>query len=186
MLTTELSAAQKAAITRKANAAARAAGEKPKRAKRQVERLSILSVAAPAAELTAGQKAALTRRAREEAREKIAAVKTGVAAEAAVDSKVVEVWLDDAQIGCGWRRYVVLDVSAKWVRLFNAPRLTAIRVDRVTFDRQSRAAKFKAKKVAEIIRNNINAAERINDESKAVVVPDGGRDARQALEILEA
>jgi len=68
------------------------------------------------------------------------------------------------------------------VRLFYFPRLTAIEVDRVTFDRWAKPAqKVSARRTAQLIRDGIQNAQRINDEAQDDIMPTGGRDAELAL-----
>src|SRR5579864_7767119 len=106
--------------------------------------------------MNAAQKAWATRRAREAARADIATISRGIEQpSAAYDPKkpVVDINLDDPKVGCGLRRYVVLECGTRWVKLFYYPSLITVRVDRLTFDRKAKLAKDAKKRViARIIR----------------------------------
>jgi|SRR5581483_12307170 len=124
--------------------------------------------------LSPAQKAWATRKARDRARASIAAVKVGIAAPSPVvagGDKVVDLYLDDSRVGCGLRRFVVLEVGRKWVKLFSAPQLATVTVDRPTFDRWAKPARdAKPRKIAEIIRRNVAEAKRLElsfSESRA-------------------
>ena len=140
------------------------------------------------APMNAAQRAWATRRSREAARADIQKLNAGIAtpAPAFKESKpVVDLWVDDAKIGCGRRRFVVLDCGPRVVRLFCYPLLTTIIVDRLTFDRSAKYARdSKPSKIADIIRANLKMADRINAQAKAMVFNDGGADAARALEVL--
>lgn len=141
-----------------------------------------------AAPISAAAKAWATRRARDAARVEIAAIKAGVTKPSPAydpDKPVVDLWLDDARVGCGQRRYIVLEVGTKAVKLFYPPQLVLITVDRVTFDRHARPARdAKVRKLARIIRDNIASAKRVNEAAGRPVMPDGGARAKQALKVL--
>lgn len=140
------------------------------------------------APLNAAQRAWATRRARDAARVEIATIKAGVTKPSPAydpDKPVVDLWLDDARVGCGQRRYIVLEVGTKHVKLFYPPQLVMITVDRVTFDRHARPARdAKVRKLARIIRDNVAAAKRVNEAAGKPVMPDGGARAKQALRAL--
>lgn len=100
--------------------------------------------------------------------------------------QVVELWLDDAVVGCGQRRFIVLDQSTREVRLFYAPLLATTTVPRRIFDAHHMPArKVRRKVIAEIIRARRTVADRVNAEATKVVMPDGGAFAVRALELLE-
>lgn len=140
------------------------------------------------APMNAAQKAWATRRARDTARADIQTLNRGVEQPSAVyDPKrpVVDIWLDDAKVGCGMRRYVVLECGSRWVKLFYYPSLVTVTVDRLTFDRKAKPAKDAHKRtIARIIRENMAQAERINAQAKRPVMADGGARAKQALQVL--
>lgn len=139
--------------------------------------------------MNAAQKAWATRRARESARIEIATVKAGIkTASPAYDPNrpVVDLWLDDQRVGCGRRRYVVLEVGTKIVRLFYPPLLALVTIDRLTFDRHARPARdAKPRAIRRIIRDNIAMANRLNHGLAKPVMSDGGARAKQALELLK-
>lgn len=141
-----------------------------------------------AAPMNAAQRAWATRRAHAAARVEIAAIKAGVTRPSPAydpDKPVVDLWLDDAKVGCGQRRYIVLEVGTKAVKLFYPPQLVLVTVDRVTFDRHARPARdAKVRKLARIIRDNVAAAKRVNEAAGKPVMPDGGARAKQALKVL--
>jgi hypothetical protein len=141
-----------------------------------------------AAPMNAAQRAWATRRARDAARVEIAAIKAGVEQPSRAfdpDKPVVDLWLDDARVGCGQRRYIVLEVGTRWVKLFYPPQLALVTIDRVTFDRHAKPARdAKVRKLARIIRDNVAAAKKINEAAGKPVMPDGGARAKQALQIL--
>lgn len=138
--------------------------------------------------MNAAAKAWATRRAHAAARVEIAAIKAGVTKPSPAfdpDKPVVDLWLDDARVGCGQRRYIVLEVGTKWVKLFYPPQLVLVTVDRVTFDRHARPARdAKVRKLARIIRDNVASAKRVNEAAGRPVMPDGGARAKQALKVL--
>ena len=145
-------------------------------------------IAAPAEPMNAAQKAWATRRAQAAARSDIATLKAGVTKPSPAydpEKPVVDLWLDDVKVGCGQRRYVVLEVGAKAVKLFYPPQLVMVTVDRLTFDRHAKPAKnAKPRKLARIIRDNVASAKRINEAAGRPVMPDGGARAKQALQVL--
>lgn len=139
--------------------------------------------------MNAAQKAWATRRARAEARSTIATIKRGVENPSpAYDASkpVVDLWLDDNRIGCGQRRFIVLECGTKAVKLFYPPQLATITVDRVTFDRHAKpAADAKPRKLARIIRDNVAQAKRVNEASGRPVMAEGGARSKQALQVLQ-
>jgi hypothetical protein len=139
-------------------------------------------------QMSPAAKAWATRRARDAARAEIATIKAGVDKPSAAvnpDKPVVDLWLDDARVGCGQRRFIVLEVGTRWVRLFYPPQLALVTIDRVTFDRHAKPAKdAKVRKLARIIRDNVASAKRINEAAGKPVMPDGGARAKQALAVL--
>lgn len=141
-----------------------------------------------AAPMNAAQRAWATRRARDAARVEIATIKAGVTKPSPAfdpDKPVVDLWLDDARVGCGQRRFIVLEVGTKHVKLFYPPQLVLVTVDRVTFDRHAKPARdAKVRKLARIIRGNVASAKRINEAAGRPVMPDGGARAKQALKVL--
>ena len=91
---------------------------------------------------------------------------------------IVELWMDDRRVGCGLRRYVVLQVGRKWVRLFHAPTLQTIPMPKSEFERHARpAVGAKPKAVRRIIRANVQQAQRLG-------LWDGGKAAKEALRAL--
>jgi hypothetical protein len=144
-------------------------------------------LAEPIKPMSAAQKAWATRRARDSARVEIATIKAGVSRPSAAfdpDKPVVDLWLDDIKVGCGQRRYVVLECGTKWVRLFYPPRLISLTIDRVTFDRHAKpATNAKPKVLRRIIRDNVAMAKRINELGDHAM-PDGGARAKQAVRAL--
>lgn len=140
------------------------------------------------APMNAAQRAWATRRAREAARADIAVLNAGVTEPSnAFDPKkpVVDINIDDAKVGCGMRRYVVLDCGPRLVRLFYYPRLITLTVDRLTFDRKAKRARdADRKKISAIIRENVAMADRMNDAAGTLVMSDGGDAAVKALQVL--
>lgn len=145
-------------------------------------------LAETAAPMNAAQRAWATRRARDAARADIKTLNAGVDKPSAVldpDKPVVDIDLDDVKLGCGMRRFVVLECGPRWVRLFYPPRLVAVRIDRLTFDRKARPAKDAKKRVlARIIRQNVENAKRINAEAGRPVMAEGEGAAKLALAVL--
>lgn len=138
-------------------------------------------------ELSPAQKAWETRRAKAAGhalQERQKAIEITAAPSPLSDARMVEIELDRADIGCGRRRYVVLDIGARVVRLFAAPSLITINVAREEFDRRARSVKHNAATVTGIIRRNIALADRVNDKAGTLVLTDGGPDAVQALRVL--
>src|ERR1700724_1969420 len=116
--------------------------------------------------MNAAQRAWATRRATAAARADIVTLNQGVAAPAPAfkeNKPVVDIALDDPKVGCGLRRYVVLDCGPRLVRLFCYPTLTTITIDRLTFDRKAKYARdSKAARITAIIRRNLKLADKIN------------------------
>lgn len=135
--------------------------------------------------LSPAQRAWETRRAKAEGRAIVEARKVEALAPETLsplaDSKMVALWLDRQDVGCGLRRYIVLDVGARLVRLFSAAKLITIDVDRLEFDRYARPVRGKARTMAGIITANQRLADRINTAAQSVIVPDGGADAVRAI-----
>jgi hypothetical protein len=139
--------------------------------------------------LSPAQKAWETRRAKAEGRAIVEARKVEAAApppppSPASDARHVELWLDRQDVGCGYRRYTVLDVGPRVVRLFSAAKLIAIDIDRCEFDRWAKPVRHKGATVARIIRQNIAMADRVNDAAGEVLLFDGGAAAVRALAVL--
>ena len=177
-----MNAAQKAWATRRARAAAASPlpTMPPARARRAVERVSPLLAGSARAELSAGQKAAETRRAVEAARVEAEARRNGIAEVSPLaDHAMVTFYVDDQKLGCGERSFLVLEIGQKTVRLFNAPTLSEISVDRVAFDRHARPYRSLTKTVAAIIARNQAEFERLDLEYDPRV-------AKRALEALAA
>lgn len=97
------------------------------------------------------------------------------------DARMVSMWMDNVEIGCGYRRFIVLDVGPRFVKLFSASKLATIEVLRSEFDRYAREVRGKAKTVTAIIKRNVAMADRINTEKLAIVVNDGGANAVKAI-----
>lgn len=140
------------------------------------------------APLNAAQKAWATRWARDAARADIATLNAGVVEPSTAfnpKKPVVDLNIDDAKVGCGMRRYVVLDVGPRVVRLFYYPLLATVVVDRLTFDRKARPAKKTDPRViARIIRENLARVDRVNSAAGTLVLSDGGPATAQALQVL--
>jgi len=140
--------------------------------------------------LTPAQKAWETRRAKAEGRAIVEARKIEAAApppetiSPAADARHVQLWLDRQDVGCGYRRYTVLDVGDRTVRLFSASKLIAIDVDRREFDQWAKPVRHKGTTVSNIIKRNIAMVDRVNDEAGAIVLFDGGEAAQRALAVL--
>jgi hypothetical protein len=47
----------------------------------------------------------------------------------------VSVWLDHAAVGCGFRRFTVLTVGRRWVKLLYLPTLATVDQDRAELER---------------------------------------------------
>jgi hypothetical protein len=102
------------------------------------------------------------------------------------DFQMVEIYVDDAILGCGRRRFMVLEIGPRVVRLFSCASLENGLVDRKYFDRASKPAKRAYKKeLAPIIRRNIALADRANQRVEKDIMTDGGVWATYALSILE-
>jgi hypothetical protein len=100
-------------------------------------------------------------RARYQARQDFAALRAGIKTPPPVgNSPMVEMFVNEPRIGCGFRRFVVLSVGPRWAFLFHAPSLQQLKVDRVTFDRHARQTEFNQSTVGTIIRRNLEQAER--------------------------
>lgn len=138
--------------------------------------------------MNAAQRAWATRRARDAARADIKTIAAGIEQpSAAYDPKkpVVDIWLDDAKVGCGMRRYVVLECGPRAVKLFYYPSLVTVTVDRLTFDRKAKPARdARKRKIAQIIRDNVALAERVNAQAGRPVMAEGGARAKQTLAVL--
>lgn len=139
-------------------------------------------------QLSPAMKAWETRRAKAEGRAiveaaKIAAI-TPPAPSPLADARHVQLWLDRQDVGCGYRRYTVLEVGERTVRLFSASKLIAIEVDRREFDRWARAVRHKGNTIADIIKRNIALVDRVNDGAGQLVLFDGGSAAVRALAVL--
>jgi hypothetical protein len=105
--------------------------------------------------------------------------------EPVTEFQYVTYWVDHPEVGCGFFRFFVLDKGLKKVRLFYISRLTAIVVDRRHFDdHHTPARKVDRKSIANIIRRNRALADRLNDEAKRDVMPDGGVYAERALALI--
>jgi hypothetical protein len=97
----------------------------------------------------------------------------------------VEFWVDDADVGCGQFRFLVLDRGAHKVRLFYLSRLATIVVDRKKFDdNHTPARRVNRTTLADIIRRNVAMADRVNDGAQRPVLSDGGTFAVRALELI--
>jgi hypothetical protein len=135
--------------------------------------------------LSPAQRAWETRRAKAEGRAIVEARKIEIATPVTVsplgEAKMVTLWLDRLDVGCGLRRYIVLDIGARLVRLFSAAKLLTIEVDRAEFDRYARPVRGKAKAVSTIIKANQRLADRINGAAQTIIIPDGGADAVRAI-----
>ncbi len=140
------------------------------------------------APMNAAQRAWATRRAMAAARADQERLAAGVEERPTAfrESKpVVDLNIDHRDVGCGQRRYVVLDCGPRLVRLFYYPTLTTIVIDRLTFDRKAKPARdAKRETITRIIRANQAIADRVNNQAKAIVLKDGGADAVKALEVL--
>jgi hypothetical protein len=84
---------------------------------------------------------------------------------------MVSLYLEDARIGCGFRRYLVLEVGPKFVTLFYAPKLATVRVDCLTFDRHAKAETL----MAGIIRANMDEAQKLYPTERRAAVAQGGQ-----------
>lgn len=135
--------------------------------------------------LSPAMKAWETRRAKAEGRAIVEARKIEAAAPEIMsplaDAKMVTLWLDRQDVGCGLRRYIVLDIGARIVRLFSAAKLITIDIDRAEFDRYARPVRGKARIITAIVKANQRMADRINGEAQTIIVPDGGADAVRAI-----
>jgi len=105
----------------------------------------------------------------------------------AVDEfRMVEIYLDRADVGCGRRRFVVMAMSKDRVRLFNPSRLITIEIPRKQFDMgHLLAKKVDRKLLARLMRENIATADRVNDRVQEDRLSDGGPDAVKVLEWLD-
>jgi len=175
-----MNAAQKAWATRRARAATASPLPimPPARQRRTVERVTALLAASAPGELTAGQKAAETRRAVDAARIEAEARRNGVEAVSPLaNNAMVSLYVDDQKLGSGERSFLVLEIGQKTVRLFNAPTLSEIAVDRLAFDRHARPYRSLTKTVAAIIARNQATFERLDLDYAP-------RTAREAMRVL--
>jgi hypothetical protein len=107
--------------------------------------------------------------------------------EPVTELRMVEINVDHRLLGCGQRRFVVLDMSAREVRLFYAPLLTTITIPRKVFnDRHAPAKRVKRDVLADIIRRKIALADSINAAKCKLIMSDGGQDAQRALALAVA
>jgi hypothetical protein len=90
---------------------------------------------------------------------------------------VVEVYVDEARIGCGYRRFVVLSIGRKWALLFHAPTLHQVKFDRGTLATSARSIESAPTAVATIIRRNLKTAKRF-------VLKHSPRAAKLALSVI--
>lgn len=139
-------------------------------------------------QLSPAHRAWETRRAKAEGRAAIEAAKVAAVAppepSPVADARHVQLWLDRQDVGCGYRRYTVLDVGDRVVRLFSASKLITIEVDRREFDRWAKPVRHKGTTIAGIIRRNIALVDRVNDAAGSVVMLDGGAAAVRAMAVL--
>lgn len=141
-------------------------------------------------ELSPAQKAWETRRAKADGRAIVEARKIEAASappavmSPASEARHVKLWLDRQDVGCGYRRYTVLDVGDRTVRLFSASKLIAIDVDRREFDQWAKPVRHKGTTISNIIKRNIAMVDRVNDDAGEIVLFDGGVAAQRAMEIL--
>jgi hypothetical protein len=91
---------------------------------------------------------------------------------------VVELYLDNAHVGCGLRRFVVLGQGPKWVTLFYAPLLAQVKIERKVFDHSAHPANA-SRRLRSLILANVRAARRRKSY-------DGGKAAKEALRILRS
>lgn len=138
--------------------------------------------------LNPAQRAWETRRAKAEGRAMVEAAKVAAVQPAApsplADARHVQLWLDRQDVGCGYRRYTVLEVGERTVRLFSASKLIAIDVSRAEFDRWARPVRHKGTTLTGIIKRNIALVDRVNDAAGAVMLFDGGEAAVRAMAVL--
>lgn len=133
--------------------------------------------------LTAAQKAWQTRRLAAAARADIVALKKGIETPAPIgDAAMVEINLDLPKIGCGFRRYLVMDIGPKMVALFYVPTLQVVRIDRLTFDRRAKKVTFGKRVMTSLIRNNMEVRGRLFADHAETA--QRLRDAETALAIL--
>lgn len=105
----------------------------------------------------------------------------------ATEFEMVEMRLDDAAIGCGQFRLIVIERSDRTVRLFNAPKLATVTVSREHFEKTAKPARHVRRAVlADIIRRNLALADRVNGQAQRIVMDDGGRFAVAALTLLQS
>lgn len=136
-------------------------------------------------QLSPAHRAWETRRAKAEGRAAIEAAKVAAVAppepSPVADARHVQLWLDRQDVGCGYRRYTVLEIGDRVVRLFSAAKLITIEVDRREFDRWAKPVRHKGTTVAGIIKNNQRLADRINAAAQSTIINDGGADAVRAI-----
>lgn len=102
------------------------------------------------------------------------------------DFQMVQIFVDETNVGCGFRRFMVLEIGPRVVRLFSCASLENILVDRKRFERDAKPAKRAFKKeLASIVRRNIAMADRANERVSKEIMTDGGVWAQHALSILE-
>jgi hypothetical protein len=104
---------------------------------------------------------------------------------ALTEFEMVELYVDDAAVGCGLRRFIVLDRGPHKARLFCASPMATIIVDRSRLDEFAvPARKVRRDILTEVIHRNIAIADRVNDKAMKNKADDGGVYAVRALALL--
>src|SRR5262245_29880212 len=101
------------------------------------------------------------KKAKEQVRATFTAIREGVSTPSPVTSAMVDMYVDDRRVGCGFRRFVVLSVGRRWALLFHVPSLSQMKLDRRTFDTTARAVNYSKRVVTSLIRVNLKQAERL-------------------------
>lgn len=91
----------------------------------------------------------------------------------------IQLYLDDARVGSGYRRFLVLEIGRKWVTLFHLPSLSKLRLAREEIERNPtfRIVDGNRRTLRRLIRDTAKTRRRLG-----LSYSDSG--AKQALELL--
>ena len=84
---------------------------------------------------------------------------------------MVTMWVEDVKLGCGLRQFVVLEIGAKWCRLYSAAALTELRVTREEFDKYAKPYRS-AVDVSAIVDRNATLYDKLSREGSSQFVYD--------------
>lgn len=100
---------------------------------------------------------------------------------------MVEIWLDDPAIGCGYRRLIVVSRDDRIVKLLCPSTLNLVNVDRKLFEKRSKPARKVCRStIGEIIRKRRDLADRVNGRAQKEILPDGREYVVRVLQLLGA